>query len=147
MPSIGNQNYHLCRNSEYRSLLHMVVPLFLLALIGGLLLPLSWVSLPPWWLPLLPLLLVPLGWQCQRFRNFYYLVPFCLGLSWACTAHQQLLEQRLPAELDGQRAVISARISGLPQPTETGWRFELEQAQLIDSGQVLPLIRAHWFGG
>ena len=125
----------------------MVVPLLLLALIGGLLLPLSWASLPPWWLPLSILLPAPLGWRFQRLRGLRYLLPFGLGLTWACLSHQQLLDQRLSPELDGQRVLITAQVAGLPQPTETGWRFELEQAQLVESGQSLPPIRAHWFGG
>ena len=122
----------------------MVVPLILLGLISGMLLPLAWASLPPLWLGLLPLLLVPLFWRVRRLR---YLIPFAAGLAWACLFHHQLLEQRLSPELDGSRMQVTGLIRGLPQPTETGWRFELEQVQRVGDGLSLPPIRAHWFDG
>ena len=122
----------------------MVVPLILLGLIMGMLLPLTWASLPPLWLGLLPLLLVPLFWRLRRFR---YLIPLTVGLAWACLFHHQLIDQRLSPELDGTRVSVIARVSGLPQPTETGWRFELEQVQRVEDGLPLPPVRAHWFGG
>ena len=121
----------------------MVVPLILLALIAGMLLPLTWAGLPPLWLGLLPLALAPLWWRVARLR---YLIPFALGLAWACSYHHQLMDQRLPVELDGSRVSVTAQVRGLPQPTETGWRFELEQVHQLD-GRALPDIRAHWFGG
>ena len=121
----------------------MVVPLILLGLITGLLLPLTWTGLPPLWLGLLPLSLIPLLWRLPRLR---YLIPLVVGLAWACLYHHQLIDQRLPVELDGTRASVTATVRGLPQPTETGWRFELEQVQRVD-GLALPDIRAHWFGG
>ena len=58
----------------------MVVPLILLGLITGMLLPLAWSSLPPLWLGLLPLLLIPLLWRLTRLR---YLIPLIVGLAWA----------------------------------------------------------------
>lgn len=126
----------------------MVVPLLLLGFIAGMLLPLAWASLPPLWLGLMPLLIllliVPLCW---RLRQLVYLVPFALGLVWACLFHHQLLEQRLSPELDGARVNVIGVVRGLPQPTETGWRFELEQVQRVEDGLLLPPIRAHWFGG
>lgn len=122
----------------------MVVPLLLIALITGMLLPLAWASLPPLWLILLPLLSLPLLW---RVRYLGYLIPLFLGLAWAGLYHHQLLDQRLSPELDGSRVVVTAQVRGLPQPTETGWRFELERVQLVENGQALPPIRAHWFQG
>ena len=122
----------------------MVVPLLLLGLISGMLLPLAWASLPPLWLGLMPLLLVPLFWRIRRLR---YLIPFAMGLAWACLFHHQLLEQRLAPELDGSRVQVTGLIRGLPQSTETGWRFELEQVQRVGDGLSLPPIRAHWFDG
>ncbi|MFA5679288.1 MAG: DNA internalization-related competence protein ComEC/Rec2 [Pseudomonas sp.] len=123
----------------------MVVPLLLVALIIGMLLPLTWASLPPLWLTtLLPLSALPLCWWK---RHFCYLIPLLMGLAWTSLFHHQAIDQRLAAELDGRRMVITAQVRGLPQPTETGWRFELEHAQLVETGQALPPIRAHWFQG
>lgn len=121
----------------------MVVPLFLLGLITGILLPLAWASLPPFWLSML-LWLSPLLWWTRHLR---YFIPLAIGLAWSCLFHHQSLDQRLAPELDGARVSVVGQIRGLPQPTETGWRFELESVQLEESGQPLPLIRAHWFGG
>lgn len=121
----------------------MVVPLILLSLIAGLLLPLAWSGLPPLWLVALAWLPGLLGW---RLRPLRYLLPFAAGLFWACFHHHQQLAERLPAELDGSRLEVTARIRGLPQPTETGWRFEIEQLRSLD-GQILPRTRVHWFGG
>src|SRR5690606_23787409 len=58
----------------------------------------------------------------------------------------QQLAERLPAELDGSRMEVTARIRGLPQPTDTGWRFEIEQVRSLE-GLTLPLTRVHWFAG
>ena len=122
----------------------MVVPLILIALITGMLLPLGWPSLPPLWSTLLPLVLLPWLWRVHRLR---YLIPLLLGLSWACLYHHHLLNQRLAPELDGSRVMVTAQIRGLPQPTETGWRFEMQPIQALETGQRLPPIRAHWFDG
>lgn len=122
----------------------MVVPLHLIGLIAGLLLPLLWSSLPPLWLVMLPLLLLPLSW---RFAPLGYLLMPVLGLLWACLYHQHLLAQRLPVELDGSRVVVSAQVRGLPELTDTGVRFELERVHLVETGARLPSIRAHWFNG
>src|SRR5690606_26611717 len=101
---------------------HMAVPLNLLCLIAGLLLPLAWSGLPALWLMAMAWLPGLLGW---RLRPLRYLLPFAAGLSWACFHHHQQLAERLPAELDGSRMEVTARIRGLPQPTDTGWRFEI----------------------
>lgn len=122
----------------------MVVPLLLLSFITGMLLPLSWAVLPPLWLTMLPLLTAPLLWRMRRFR---YLIPLFLGLAWVSVSHHQLMSQRLAPELDGQRVIVTGQVRGLPQPTETGWRFELEHVVLDETGQALPPIRAHWYQG
>lgn len=122
----------------------MVVPLLLAALIAGMLIPLLWSELPPWWVVALPLVAAPVAW---RFRPVRWLVAANIGLLWACLYHQQLLAERLSPELDGSRMLVTARVSGLPEATETGWRFELEQARAVETGAPLPKIRAHWFEG
>lgn len=122
----------------------MVVPLFLTALIAGMLLPLGWSSLPPLWMIALSLGLALALWRIRRLR---WLLPLTVGLLWACLFHQRLLDQRLPPEFDGVRVQLLAQVKGLPEPTESGWRFDLDQVRLADSGQPLPPVRAHWFGG
>ena len=122
----------------------MDVPLLLIALITGMLLPL-WLSvLPPLWLPTLLLCLALL--LCRR-RRLRWLVVLNAGLFWSCLFHHHLLTQRLAPELDGVRTTVVAQIDGLPEATETGWRFALKNVRLSDNDHSLAPIRVHWFNG
>lgn len=123
---------------------HMDVPVLLLGLIAGLLLPLASRSLPPLWLTLFPIILAIVLW---RIRQMPWLLMLGAGLCWSVGFHHQQLEQRLPIELNGQRMMISARIHGLPEATDSGWRFDLHEVRALDSGARLPPVRAHWYAG
>tara|TARA_R110002051_G_scaffold65769_2_gene119078 strand:- start:15703 stop:18039 length:2337 start_codon:yes stop_codon:yes gene_type:complete len=116
-----------------------------LALLLGLVLPLAWVSLPPLpWLLLLSFLLPAIG-LCRPPGRHVALIG--AGFVWACLFHHQQLEQRLPAELDMQTVVLEGRVHGLPEATDTGWRFMLRNARIADTGEPLPPIRTHWYSG
>lgn len=118
---------------------------FLPAFILGLLSPLMCVALPPLWLAAGACLLVPLLWR----RGFIarLLAALLAGAAWALGWHHLALGERLPAEFDQQTVVIQGRIAGLPQPTATGWRFQLADAHEVQSGTALPFMRVHWYGG
>lgn len=120
-----------------------------LALWLGLLLPLTLKSLPPFsWLFLLTCLLPAISFWRPAGRHIALLAA---GVVWACLSHHQQLEQRLASTLDMQRVVLEGRIKGLPEATDTGWRFMIANARLQgslkDAGESLPPIRAHWYAG
>ncbi|SDT99932.1 DNA internalization-related competence protein ComEC/Rec2 [Halopseudomonas salegens] len=127
----------------------MHVPSHLLAIIIGLLFPLILSELwSPWWLLLSGLLLALLLRRVRLYRPAFTLVCSLLfGASWALHWHSGQLLQRLPLTLDNQRVIIEARVDGLPEPTAQGWRFQLGDAYLADSGEALPRLRANWFRG
>lgn len=118
---------------------------FLPALVLGLLSPLILSQLPPLWLSGFAGLLVPLLWIRGPVPRL--LAALLAGAAWALVAHHLALQARLPAELDQQTVVIQGRIAGLPEPTATGWRFQLAEAHSVETGAALPFIRAHWYAG
>jgi competence protein ComEC len=69
------------------------------------------------------------------------------GLVWALLAHHLVLHERLPIELDQQVLSIEGRVAGLPEATATGWRFQLQDALIVDTGESLPFMRVHWYAG
>ncbi|MEH6389858.1 MAG: DNA internalization-related competence protein ComEC/Rec2 [Pseudomonas profundi] len=123
----------------------MALSAALFALFVGLITPLLMPSLPPGW-SIAAALPVMLG-AALSGGSGRVLAAFLAGLIWASYCHHQALDQRLAPALDGQKVVLEGRISGLPEPTLTGWRFELADARLVETGEALPLIRAHWYGG
>ena len=119
--------------------------LLLASLLAGLLLPLSFPQLPSlWWLvPMLAAAL--LIWRLPLVgRGLCFLL---CGLGWALIFHHLAMGQRLDQALDGQLVRLEGRISGLPEQTETGWRFQLESVRLQSSDEQLPDLRLHWWGG
>lgn len=122
----------------------MSLILGLAALFAGLVTPLSFPALPPPWLVGLAVLV---GLAAMLHRQSRPLAPFMLGLVWALAYHHWVLSERLPTSLDNQRVVFTGTITGLPEPTGLGWRFLIEDARLLDTGESLPLIRAHWYAG
>lgn len=60
--------------------------------------------------------LYPLGW-------------LLLGLVWACHSAQGLLDERLPAALDGRTLWLEGRVVGLPEHAEGVTRFYLEEVR------------------
>lgn len=110
----------------------------------GLITPLAFSSLPAWWALLMAALCLPFIWLSRPIRPA---AAFLFGVLWSCTFHHVALLQRLDPNLEQQRLWIEGRITGLPEVTDTGWRFMLADARLMDGGQPLPLMRAHWYAG
>lgn len=79
------------------------------------------------------------------FRT-YPLAFFLFGLCWACVSAQWALDDRLRPPLDGQTRWLEGRVSGLPQQTDSGVRFELSDSRSRNAR--LPVrIRLYWHGG
>ncbi|HYQ39646.1 MAG TPA: DNA internalization-related competence protein ComEC/Rec2 [Pseudomonas sp.] len=77
--------------------------------------------------------------------RLYPLGLFLLGLSWAAGSAQLALDDRLPAELDGQTLWLQGRVVGLPERSEGVARFYLEEAESRRMG--LPQrLRLSWYG-
>ncbi|NUT74615.1 DNA internalization-related competence protein ComEC/Rec2 [Pseudomonas sp. C1C7] len=101
-------------------------------------------------LPALPsvglwLLLPVLGLMVLPFRT-YPVALFLFGLSWAGVQAQWALDDRLPANLDGETRWVEGRVVGLPQHGEAAVRFELADAR-SRHGSVPKLMRLAWYGG
>ena len=98
--------------------------------------------LPPVWfwllLPVAALMMLP-------FRT-YPLAFFLFGFSWACANAQWALDDRLPANLDGETRWVEGRVVGLPQNGEAVVRFQLADAHSRRE-TVPPLLRLAWYGG
>ena len=101
-------------------------------------------------LPALP----PTGWLIAMLVLALMLLPFrtsplaffLLGLSWACISAQWALDDRLRPALDGQTRWLEGRVTGLPQQTGTGVRFELADSQARNA-RLPKRIRVSWHGG
>lgn len=89
-------------------------------------------------MPVLALMLLP-------FRT-YPLAFFLLGLSWACISAQWALDDRLQPGLDGQTRWIEGRVTGLPQQTGEGVRFEFADSRSRNA-RLPKRIRVSWRGG
>ncbi|WP_242205883.1 MULTISPECIES: DNA internalization-related competence protein ComEC/Rec2 [unclassified Pseudomonas] len=114
----------------------------MMALAVGLLAPVFMPALPPVWLmlllPVAALMLLP-------FRSFP-LAFFLLGFTWASVGAQWALNDRLPAELDGETRWLEGRVVGLPQNSDGVVRFELADAR--SRHEKLPsLMRLAWYAG
>ncbi|MEH6491089.1 DNA internalization-related competence protein ComEC/Rec2 [Halopseudomonas sp.] len=119
--------------------------LLLVSLLAGLLLPLCLSQLPLlWWLvPLLSAAL--LLWRLPLAGRG--LCCLLCGLAWALIFHHLAMAQRLDQALNGHTVQLEGRIAGLPEQTETGWRFQLESVRRQGSAVPLPDLRLHWWGG
>lgn len=89
-------------------------------------------------LALVALMLLP-------FRT-YPLAFFLFGLCWACVSAQRALDDRLRPPLDGQTRWLEGRVSGLPQQTDSGVRFELSDSRSRNA-RLPARIRLYWHGG
>jgi competence protein ComEC len=79
------------------------------------------------------------------FRT-YPLAFFLFGLCWACVSAQWALDDRLRPTLDGQTRWLEGRVSGLPQQTDSGVRFELSDSRSRNA-RLPARIRLYWHGG
>ena len=101
-------------------------------------------------LPALP----PTGWLLAIWVIALMLLPFrtypvaffLFGLGWACLSAQWALDDRLKPALDGQTRWVEGRVTGLPQQTSTGVRFELTDSR-SRTARLPKRIRVSWHGG
>lgn len=101
-------------------------------------------------LPALP----PVGWLLAMLVVALMLLPFrtyplaffLVGLSWACISVQSALDDRLQPALDGQTRWVEGRVTGLPQRTGEGVRFELTDSR-SRTARLPKRIRVSWRGG
>lgn len=118
-----------------------------LAFLLGVCLLQGMADLPPRWLAgalLAPLLF--LGLVLGRGR---WLVWLLLGLCWALWRAQGILEQTLPASLEGSDLVVEGRVLGIPRRLDRGQRFDfMVEADLRDDLESsLPRrLRLSWYG-
>lgn len=102
------------------------------------------------WLPALP----STGWLVMLLVVALMLLPFrtyplaflLFGLSWACLSAQLALDDRLDPALDGQTRWVEGRVTGLPQRTGEGVRFELTDSR-SRKARLPKRIRVSWRGG
>lgn len=102
------------------------------------------------WLPALP----STGWLVMLLVVALMLLPFrtyplaflLFGLSWACLSAQLALDNRLDPALDGQTRWVEGRVTGLPQRTGEGVRFELTDSR-SRKARLPKRIRVSWRGG
>lgn len=122
----------------------MNLPLGLAALFAGLITPLCFPALPPPWS--IGLVLVA-ALAAVLHRRSRYIAAFAIGVAWAMAQHIWAVGERLPESLDNQRTIFIGEVAGLAEPTELGWRFLIEDAHIVETGQTLPTMRAHWYSG
>lgn len=98
--------------------------------------------LPPVWL----WLVLPItGLMALPFRT-YPLAFFLFGFSWAGANAQWALDDRLPANLDGETRWVEGRVTGLPQSNEGVVRFELADVRSRQA-KVPQRMRLAWYDG
>lgn len=98
--------------------------------------------LPPVWLWLV---LPVTGLMALPFRT-YPLAFFLFGLSWAGANAQWALDDRLPANLDGETRWVEGRVTGLPQNNDGVVRFELTDARSRQA-KLPQRMRLAWYDG
>ncbi|WP_460141123.1 DNA internalization-related competence protein ComEC/Rec2 [Pseudomonas sp. S2_E01] len=101
-------------------------------------------------LPVLPpaglwLVLPVAGLMWLPFRT-YPLAFFLFGFSWACANAQWALDDRLPADLDGETRWVEGRVVGLPQSSDAVVRFELIDVRSREA-RMPRMMRLAWYGG
>lgn len=98
--------------------------------------------LPPVWL----WLVLPItGLMALPFRT-YPLAFFLFGISWAGANAQWALDDRLPANLDGETRWVEGRVTGLPQSNDGVVRFELTDVRSRQA-RVPQRMRLAWYDG
>lgn len=146
MHGMSGRHYCLTAKEEHRTCVFFPSLVSrLIALLLGLLLPLATWSLTPLVGLFVLSCLLPLLLLFRRWGRHIALIG--AGFIWASLFHHQQLEQRLAEDLDLQRVVLTGKIHGLPEATDTGWRFMITDALVTETGEPLPPIRAHWYAG
>ena len=101
-------------------------------------------ALPPVWLGALLSLAAALAFV--RLPRFRVLAAFGVGLAWACTVGQGVMDARLAPSLDGADIRLEGRVSGLPIQEPDSVRFDFR----VDGGDAgAPIgrtVRLGWYG-
>ena len=116
------------------------------ALLAGVLLVQWMPRLPPYWfLGLLLLGAVLLGWRFPRARLLSYVV---LGIVWAAWRGGMAMDGRLPRTLEGGDFMVVGSISGLPQVRGDASSFTLQVEQATLDGKPVALrgrVSVSWY--
>jgi competence protein ComEC len=102
----------------------------------------------PWLAALLPLLVLP--WLFPRSRR-WAARPVALaaaGFLWAWFSATTVLQQHLPAALEGEDLVLEGVVAGIPETDTQRTRFLLETSRLLHDGAELPppgRVRLAWY--
>ncbi|MEL0167867.1 MAG: DNA internalization-related competence protein ComEC/Rec2 [Pseudomonadaceae bacterium] len=120
--------------------------LLLICLMAGLLCPLVFEVLPPWWAFAAGGAALGALYYLRSLSSLRALLLFSWAMTWSLYWHQCALDARLPQALDNQRVAIVGRVDALPMQTETGWRFVLRDVR-DEQARPLPDMRLHWWGG
>ena len=105
-----------------------------IAFLGGILAVQQLASLPSlyWTFLLIPALILSL-WHPRWLLSVFFIG----GFVWAVFRADAILQERLPAELEGRDIVVEGVVADLPQPTEYGSRFSFDvTAARIDDAPV-----------
>ncbi len=104
------------------------IPLAAVALLTGIVLFQSLPALPdPHW----ALLFAPLPLAAWRYRVLRPLLIVSIGFLWVWWNAAQILQQRLPAALEGQDVVVEGMIASLPETDGRRTRFAFQVTKLI----------------
>ncbi len=109
-----------------------------IAFLGGILVvqQLAALPAPAWALLLLPALLLAFF-----HPRALILVFFVAGFVWACWRAELILQQQLPAALEGRDVVVEGNVADLPQPTAYGTRFAFDVDRAEASGSPVGVPR------
>ncbi len=94
------------------------------------------------WSWLIPVLLLA-AWRWRRLRPAAWLG---CGFLWTLLHAHSILGTGLESALEGEDLIVEGVVSGLPERTERGWRFEFRIDEIEAEGQTLPLrVRLNWY--
>lgn len=86
-----------------------------------------------WW----GLLLVPLGLLAGRRPAWLVAVFFVAGVVWVSFRAGLILDEQLPAALEGRDLVIEGQVADIPNRTDFGWRFPFDVARAEHAGAAV----------
>ena len=121
--------------------------LFLLGVLLGVAWPATWLSWAGWLLGAIVLLsLLPWLVSWPWIHPYRLLIWLTLGLAWSLAAVLIQDRARLPVEWQQTDLLVSGVIVGLPERTETGWRFTFKLDQEQTHPNLPGRLRLNWRG-
>ena len=125
---------------------HAFRPASAIALLIGAVAVQALPNLPPRWLD--ALIAAPAAALLLQRGALRWAGIVMLGAAWTMLRADVALSQRLAVGYEGQDAVISGSVRGLPRSSEEGTRFELDVASASIGGEDIGLrgvVRLHWY--